>query len=50
MLFVNTDRLGLLGRVGAEGITQHPVKLDMNRLKEEKSRMVEWLKKAIHED
>ena len=50
MLFVNTDRLGLLGRVGAEGITQHPVKLDMDRLKEEKSRMVEWLRKTINED
>ena len=50
MLFVNTDRLGLLGRVGAEGITEHPVKLDMNRLKEEKSRMVEWLRKTINED
>lgn len=48
MLFVNTDRLGLLGRVGAEGITEHPVKLDMNRLKEEKSRMVEWLKDHMH--
>lgn len=44
MLFVNTDRLGLLGRVGAEGITQYPVKLDMDQLKEEKRRMVEWLK------
>lgn len=47
MLFVNTDRLGLLGRVGAEGITEHPVQLDLKRLEDEKSRMVEWLKKTL---
>lgn len=49
MLFINTDRLGLLGRVGAEGITEHPVRLDMNRLKKEKSKMIEWLQKKITE-
>lgn len=47
MLFVNTDRLGLLGRVGAEGITEHPVRLDMERLKDEKRRMMEWLQQTL---
>ena len=50
MLFVNTDRLGLLGRVGAEGITVHPVQLDLNLLADEKSRMVAWLEKTMTED
>jgi len=43
MLFAKTDRIGLLGRVGAEGITDRPVKLDMVHLAEEKKRMVDWL-------
>lgn len=47
MLFVNTDRLGLLGRVGAEGITKHPVKIDVEYLASEKCKMVEWLKTVL---
>lgn len=49
MLFVSTDRLGLLGRVGAERITEHPVQIDLKLLADEKSRMVEWLGKMITE-
>lgn len=47
MLFVNTDRLGLLGRVGADGINNHPVKLDMIYLANEKRRMIDWIADAL---
>lgn len=47
MLLVNTDRLGLLGRVGATEITKRPVKLDMDALAEEKAKLVTWLKKYL---
>lgn len=44
MLFAKTSRHGLLDRVGADGICDNPVKLDMERLKMEKEKMCEWLK------
>ena len=43
-LFAKTGRSALLKRVGAEGIEDHPVRIDLEYLKEEKRRMVEWLK------
>ena len=48
MLFVKTDRHGLLERVGAEGITEHPVKLDMKRLENEKKSQIDWLKTVLN--
>jgi len=48
MLFAKTDRHGLLERVGAEGITEHPVKLDMKRLENEKKRQIDWLKTVLN--
>ena len=50
MLFANTDRLGLLGRVGAEDITKYPVQLDLKRLSDEKSEMIEWLRRVLVEE
>ena len=47
MLFAKTDRHGLLGRVGAEGITEHPVKLDMKRLENEKKSQIDWLNNVL---
>lgn len=47
MLFVKTNRVGLLERVGASEITERPVKIDIEKLKAEKRQMVEWLKKAL---
>ena len=44
MLFAKTDRHGLLGRVGADGITERPVKLDMEWLENEKKSQIDWLK------
>lgn len=44
MLFAKTNRCGLLERVGAEGISDHPVKLDMAYLEDEKVKQLEWLK------
>ena len=48
MLFAKTDRHGLLGRVGAEGITDRPVKLDMERLENEKKSQIDWLKTVLN--
>ena len=47
MLFVNTNRVGLLDRVGAGDITKEPVKLDMERLTNEKEKMLYWLKETF---
>lgn len=47
MLFAKTSRHGLLDRVGADGIDQHPVKLDMEYLNSEKSKMIDWLARVI---
>lgn len=43
MLFAQTNRVGLLERVGATDITQRPIALDMNMLNAEKCAMLEWL-------
>lgn len=47
MLFAKTDRLGLLGRVGAEDICKRPIKLDMKRLAEEKEKQIAWLRQVL---
>lgn len=47
MLFADTDRQGLLRRVGAEEITDHPVRLNLEYLVDEKSKMVRWLGNTI---
>ena len=43
MLFAKTSRNGLLDRVGAKGITEHPVTLDLDYLEAEKRKMCDWL-------
>ena len=43
MLFSETNRVGLLERVGARDISERPVTLDLARLKKEKMDMYEWL-------
>lgn len=50
MLMVKTNRLGLLGRVGVEEITEHPVRLDMERLRQEKDSQIEWLRDVLVEN
>lgn len=50
MLMVNTNRLGLLGRVGANEITEHPVKLDMEYLNSEKQKMIDWFSDVLKEE
>lgn len=43
MLFSQTDRVGLLERVGAGDITKCPVTLDLDFVSSEKKKLVEWL-------
>ena len=43
MLFSKTNRVGLLERVGAGEISEHPVTLDSSFLNEEKRKMMNWL-------
>ncbi len=43
-LFAKTGRSELLTRVGADGIYDHPVKIDLEYLNSEKSKLIEWLK------
>ncbi len=43
MLFSETNRVGLLERVGAGEISEHPVTLDSSFLNEEKRKMMNWL-------
>lgn len=43
-LFAKTGRSALLKRVGAEEIEVHPVRINMEYLKEEKRRLIEWLR------
>ncbi len=43
-LLAKTGRSGLLTRVGADGITEHPVKIDLAYLKSEKQKLIDWLK------
>ena len=47
MLFAETNRKGLLERVGATEITNKPVKLDLNKLEEEKTAMLNWLRAVL---
>ncbi len=48
MLFAKTSRAGLLERVGAYGITEHPVKLNPLKLNAEKNALMQWLEEVIH--
>ena len=50
MFFAKTDRHGLLDRVGAKDITVRPVKLDMERLENEKKGQINWLKTVLNGD
>ena len=43
-LLAKTGRSGLLKRVGADEITEHPVKINMEYLSSEKRKMIEWMK------
>ena len=43
MFFAKTDRTGLLERVGAEGISEHLVSLNMDYLNSEKQKLLSWL-------
>ncbi len=47
MLFSQTERVGLLERVGAGDITKRPVKLDLDFVNAEKKTMVEWLESVL---
>lgn len=47
MLFIKTNRVGLLERVGAADVVNEPVKLDMQKLNAEKAAMVGWLEKVL---
>lgn len=47
MLFSETNRVGLLERVGAGDISERPVSLDIEKLQKEKQSMVDWLKTVI---
>ena len=47
MLFAQTSRSGLLDRVGAEEICDHPVTIDLKKLEEEKKNMLEWIRSKL---
>lgn len=47
MLFSETNRVGLLERVGAGDISSRPVKLDLQKLADEKEAVVKWLKEYL---
>lgn len=47
MLFAKTNRCGLLERVGASGINERPVKLDLDNLAIEKEKQLAWLNKIF---
>lgn len=47
MLFAKTNRHGLLERVGANGIENGPIKLNMEKLEEEKENMIAWLRRVM---
>lgn len=49
MLFAQTGRCGLLTRVGAAGICDAPVRLDMERLAQEKQDQLNWLRQTMLE-
>ena len=44
-LLAKTGRSELLARVGAEDISKHPVKIDLDYLNNEKEKLIDWLKK-----
>lgn len=44
MLFAKTNRCGLLERVGAVGISEKPVKLDLDYVENQKNEQLGWLK------
>lgn len=45
-LLAKTSRSGLLTRVGADEITEHPVKIDLVYLNSEKQKLIDWLKQV----
>lgn len=45
-LLAKTGRSGLLTRVGADEISDHPVKIDMQYLNDEKYQLIDWLRKV----
>lgn len=45
MFFSKTNRSALLDRVGARNISKEPVKIDLEYLKNEKIKLLEWMKK-----
>lgn len=47
MLFSETNRVGLLERVGAGEISEHPVTLDSSFLNDEKRKQIDWLKTVL---
>ena len=47
MLFAKTNRVGLLERVGAGEISEHPVNLNGGKIGLEKLKMIEWLKEVF---
>ena len=49
MLFSKTDRLGLLGRVGATDVCERPVKINLEYVKSEKDKMIKWISDTLKE-
>lgn len=47
MLFSETNRVGLLDRVGAGDISNHPVTISIDYLNDEKQRMLNWLSDVL---
>ena len=47
MLFSKTNRAGLLDRVGAGEISNHPVSLNMDYLNSEKQKLISWLSEVL---
>lgn len=45
-LLAKTGRSGLLDRVGANEIMDHPVSIDMDRLRKEKEDLIKWMKQV----
>lgn len=48
MLFSETNRVGLLERVGAEEISRHPIAINKSIIDREKDAMVSWLEDVIY--
>lgn len=47
-LFAKTGRSALLKRVGAQGIEDHPVAIDLEKLQVEKQNLIAYLRSVIH--